>query len=287
MRLKLEPKKNNKLKIFRYKKLGSLFEKLIDLREGTDSKFGYYKGVIYRGQSDASWPLQSKLERKKLKGIYPDINHDRKPYEKLCKSILEKFKDYYNQLPDKKSDIIKDEEFWALGAHYGLSTPYLDWSTSPLIALYFATLDYYKSFEYNHELDLRKIYDSRAALWRLKMKDNSLNEDFEIFDIKSQNGSRVNAQKGVLTYLKTVEYDDIESYLKSKGKLHFLEKIEISGKLIAELLQFFDVIGMNYFSIYPDLVGAVTQSGIFDESIMNNCEFIKINLKSKGKKKKV
>ena len=91
------------------------------------------RGYVWRGQKkdeDNGWFLHSSFDRK----VQTKNQHER---AKKLKLHLEKFKDamnksYPNVLPQDDIDI------WALGQHYGLWTPLLDWTLSPYIAAYFA-----------------------------------------------------------------------------------------------------------------------------------------------------
>lgn len=93
-----------------------------------------FKGYLFRGQKDASWKLESSIFRfRNYQEDYISTNMD---------SLLENFKIYargclneLNSLPDNQ------DEIWAIGQHYGLYTPLLDWSVSPYIAMYFALSD--------------------------------------------------------------------------------------------------------------------------------------------------
>ncbi len=86
-------------------------------------------GARYRGQSCASWSLNSGYSRalqlfdaKKLKNnarnAFEIFDAERHAYDKLSSS------DQWDSL--------------ALAQHYGMTTRLLDWTTSPLVALYFA-----------------------------------------------------------------------------------------------------------------------------------------------------
>src|SRR3989338_11528463 len=108
----------------------------------------------WRGQPDYSWNLKPKLYRQK-KYISNESN--------LALNFRRQARVRHTNYPDKE-----DLAFWLfLMQHYGLPTRLLDWSESPLVALYFA-------------VNIKKKDNEDAALWGL---DATLLNKYQI-DIK-------------------------------------------------------------------------------------------------------
>lgn len=115
----------------------------------------------YRGQERISWDLLPSLFR---------YNCTMSPWEELETKLLDTFRKrslpYITNIPETRIDWI------GLAQHNGLPTRLLDWTTNPLIALYFAVRD--AIFSPNSE---------SGAIWIIPILDNyeSLTDKIEFY----------------------------------------------------------------------------------------------------------
>jgi hypothetical protein len=99
------------------------FDQLLNYLKETEAQ----KGWIFRGQANDKWGL--------VPSLYRDFQNP--PPEGVARRHLEKFRVYVRgRIPN--TDSWGEQRYWALGRHYGLKTPLLDWSASAFIGLFFA-----------------------------------------------------------------------------------------------------------------------------------------------------
>jgi len=110
---------------------------------------GEKKFSWFRGHGDADWPLVPSIQRslKKFENparFYECERYSTNDFQSRASSFL------------KEKPAMDDFSAWlTIMQHYGLHTRLLDWSRSPLYALYFATQDY------------KKHGDKDACVWLL------------------------------------------------------------------------------------------------------------------------
>lgn len=88
-----------------------------------------YREYLWRGQRNAKWELYSSLDRLRRtsgKAIDRDVH-----LQEFKRAALGRRGPFPPPLQD-------DEQWWALGQHFGLATPLLDWTASPFVAAFFA-----------------------------------------------------------------------------------------------------------------------------------------------------
>lgn len=130
----------------------------------------YRSNFVYRGVDNASYGLNSKLNR------VCDFKLD------LEDSIIRNFKKY------GYADLVGYNSFWqtlALAQHYGLPTRLLDWTYSPLVAAHFCTenID-----EYEHDaviwcVDVGKVQEILPNELKVMLKESQSNTfTFDMLD---------------------------------------------------------------------------------------------------------
>ncbi|GGI90620.1 FRG domain-containing protein [Legionella impletisoli] len=104
-----------------------------DFLELVSNQLVNQKNLIFRGHQDPRWTLIPTLKR-----THKFLN------EEQTNKIIETFKSALQNIEHndlKQLNDFTENQLWALGRHYGLPTPLLDWTYNPLIALYFAYED--------------------------------------------------------------------------------------------------------------------------------------------------
>jgi hypothetical protein len=197
---------------------------------------------VFRGQT-ADFPLIPKLCRLKAKG---DLLH----IEQL---LLQEFK-RNNPLLIEQTLPLNDWDYLALGQHFGLPTRLLDWSNNALTALWFATA-----------LQDCELVQDYAVVWILMASD----EDFELgieqihpFDVPQTKivrpriiKQRINNQSGVFTILSSAEINEQRYMEQSDSFKKKLIKVKIPVVKFADIRTDLNTLGVNAFSIYPELEG--------------------------------
>lgn len=195
---------------------------------------------VYRGQRDSTWKLLPSIHRKRDKIKIDMINHEKKLYKNIRKQNHSEFK----KQDEFINEIIKMQ-------HYGIPTPLMDWTTNPLIALFFATspggdgkvfiVNFKEQIKVEFDTDefkkysdfLEKIYKESETK---KLENNFLGEEKIIFIETINENDRIRAQKGLfsfdtLPYLKMFfEFSEIIEFIYSP----YLAKLETKAKEMIE-----------------------------------------------------
>lgn len=229
------------------------------------------RGAIFRGHANPKWKLSSRLERALLENVGDENDvsggmnfralNGIEWYKGKCAEILERFRQQAKGLPgvDISQD---DDELWALGRHYGLLTPLLDWTESPYVAAFFALIEFYKRFEFGTALPT-KFEGGRVNVWGLRLWESVEEEGvFEILYLRRSHGSRLRAQSGLFTKLNSEQHLDIESYLRSREIAHYLECYELPYEVAMFALRDLDLMNINFSTLFPDLQGAAEQANL-------------------------
>jgi hypothetical protein len=186
--------------------------------------------------------------------------------ERLTADHLESFKYATRGRRGLNPAELLENEWWALGQHFGLATPLLDWTRSPFAAAYFA----FEEFT-TEALEYRIVYglDQNAVL----QKNKELNENqsyehgrppvLEFIDPMSDENPRLVSQGGIFTRTpigtsieQWVERTFADSADSADSSDAVLLKIEIPNGNRLPCLSALNRMNINHLSLFPDLSGA-------------------------------
>lgn len=203
---------------------------------------------MYRGQANIDWPLTPSIGRL-LENMNKEVRYS--DWLGFEQSLLTDFQrlstPYLKYSPNSRIEWLVEAQ------HYGLATPLLDWSSSPLKALYFAV----EKKEEDHIDGVVYIIEPRSVSLSPKSLDSY--RHLEFYYPKHTN-ERLIAQDALFTifpYPETlVKLDDLrESNCFSHQSLRSMRTIKIDSVNKPNLREQLNILGINHMSMYPGIEG--------------------------------
>ncbi|WP_205509538.1 FRG domain-containing protein [Longitalea arenae] len=200
--------------------------------------------VVFRGQA-GDFPLMPKLARLKAKENILEAEQ----------KMLDEFK-RSNPLLIQPHGALDDWDYLTLGQHFGLPTRLLDWSNNALTALWFAV--------FSHVEGYGREYPS-GIVWMLMageddfVKDMNTLHPFEVPETKIFRPrlikQRINNQSGVFSIHSSSDIVDKRLLNDNSRFQKKLLKLKVPPERIPDLRNDLNTLGVNAFSIFPELEG--------------------------------
>lgn len=230
-----------------------------DLPVLLEGEFFNYPDIewVFRGQRRFDWTLSPTLGR-----------HDKRGFvtEELADAQIERFRKAVRGRVTDHSVVEETEtdELWAVGQHYGLHTPLLDWTYSPYVALFFAFFS--ADVEYESNNPYRVIY----ALNKTYLNTHKEFDKLRIIEPRKDDHGRLVNQAGLFIHtpygesiedkiinivLENAEVDDDESVLEVANqicKIYVPNSADDRSACLRHLRQ----MNVHPASLFPDLIGA-------------------------------
>ncbi len=211
------------------------------------------KNFAWRGQRCSDWELESSLDRltKKM---------DKAKATKKRKVLIEKFKFASRGRKPFAQHSLREHEWWALGQHFGLKTPLLDWTLSPFIAVFFAFWESEKP-----ESGCRTVF--ALSVKNIRKKGESLHrvgkhteeDTIRFISPLSDDNARLINQHGLFTQAPcgiSIEKWIHRHFKGYTGKNWILAKVLIPDKARNSVLQSLERMAISPLELFPDLTGS-------------------------------
>lgn len=221
--------------------LSGLVDRVVSLYTGNHS-------VLFRGHTCEDWTLEPKLARTPLRLRYlaDPVGAERR--------MLEEFERLSVPYLEGRS-LISKWDILALARHHGLPTRLLDWSSNPLVALWFAV-----------ECPPERHRD--AAIWAFETSESDIvKPEMSPFELSRtqifrprHHDARIVAQSGWFTIHKYMDksghYSALERIPAHRSELR---KFVIPKRYFAPLRDDLSRCGVQRAALFPDLAGLCDQ----------------------------
>ena len=221
----------------------------------------YAPQYVFRGQRRFDWSLSPTLGRLHPRGWVTSQIADKQALF-FAKAVRGRLKDATLVDEDQL------DELWSIGQHHGLSTPLLDWSHSPYVALFFA----FEQDDADHEEDnpYRAIYVFDKAFLR-KLEDEGIPIDVRVIEPRKDEHGRLVSQDGLFVSApsdNTIEgaiLDAMQSgpLLEASGEeeeagvvARYICKVYVKNEDREGCLRNLRRMNVHHASLFPDLIGS-------------------------------
>ena len=211
-------------------------------------------GYIWRGQRRDDWDLGSSLDRLFAQlGVATEL-------DERSRQHLERFRYAARGRRGINPSKLEEREWWALGQHYGLATPLLDWSRSPYAAAYFAFEELATDstpYRVVYTLDQRAVDAKNVEIAEGPSLETGRVPVIEFIDPLSDENPRLVSQGSLFT--RAPIGTPIERWVAQAfegSELPVLRRIEIPDGERLTCLRGLNRMNINHVSLFPDLSGA-------------------------------
>jgi hypothetical protein len=217
---------------------------------------------FWRGQRDPGWPLVSSLERQVLRlagerdcHVVPRGSGDTR-LQRVMSIHLDRFKSAASGFRGASPQELTEEQWWALGRHYGLSTPLLDWTEKPFLALFFAL----RGAAPLVARDDQRTESPCFAMYRLAHTGQLEDHTLKLVRTPIDELGRMQQQRGLFTWIRSAAHFDLRSLLDETGRGDLLTLAEVANEVIPEALADLDLHGIDHRLLFPDMYGAAAHA---------------------------
>ncbi len=216
----------------------------LDLHSLVDEYFTHYDAYVFRGQADSDWLVDSTLTR-----AFRRIGVPSEQIAPKVEAHLQSFREQIRGRCTLDLEVASDDRLWALGQHYGLYTPLLDWSRSPYVAIYFSLLGQSAS-------ETRALYALVESDVRDISKAYSRSNEVVVVRPLGHENLRIVSQGGL--FLKLPVGENLLSLIGKTPDCGWvtLYKITYPDSIRSDALAALNNMNINHASLFPDLVGS-------------------------------
>jgi hypothetical protein len=227
--------------------------------------------IWYRGHSNAAFDLKPSSGRKYQYADRCYGGFDRNVEQRL----LDRFRRRAYAMTDR---VLNEWEIMFIARHYGLPTRILDWTSSPLVALYFAVSEQFaepatlwafaRVTDHSTDLPMALLVKSddpaMGPFGYYSTPETEADNNVETQDAVKlihplYNSPRITAQNGVFTFHSNPQKDLAQyaniAFHRKRLDLQVLLRWDIEQSIKPGFIRSLEELGVNARTVYPDLDG--------------------------------